>query len=408
MKNPFQSGQACGSRRLACLALLLLSPIAATWGQVAPQAGAADSIDEIVVTGSRISRTGFDAPTPTTVMDSTQINLAAAPNIGQLVTEMPMFEATNTPAATTVSSQFAGQNNLNLRGLGAVETLVLVDGRRFVPSTALGLVDTNVIPSSLVDRLEVVTGGASAAWGSDAVAGVVNIITKKNIEGFSGDFQPGISQYSDNKTFKGSLMWGTGFGDGNGHFVIAAEGDKESGVGQQTARPWASQGYNVVGNPNAGTPGQPAYLIAPNVQMSQATLGGLITSGPLMAPPSAPAARRISSTTNPAMASINWAATASAAATTKRSSFPFAAIRSTPRPITISTASMCSMRRRMPFRTPIIPTWSRRSTSEHSDQQQQCLSGHQVPHACLAADGRGTELLPAGAIQHRFRLHQYR
>jgi iron complex outermembrane receptor protein len=281
MKNVFSFGQIGGSHRRTFLGLLILAPITG-WGQTAPQAGASDALEEVVVTGSRISRTGFDAPTPTTVMDSTQINLAAAPNIGQLVTEMPMFQATNSPAATTVSSQFAGQNNLNLRGLGAVETLVLVDGRRFVPSTSLGLVDTNVIPSSLVDRLEVVTGGASAAWGSDAVAGVVNIITKKNIDGLSGDFQPGISQYSDNKTYQGSLMWGTGFGDGNGHFVIAAEGDKESGVGQQTARPWASQGYNVVGNPNGGAAGQPTYLIAPNAQMSQATLGGLITSGPLM------------------------------------------------------------------------------------------------------------------------------
>jgi iron complex outermembrane receptor protein len=281
MKNSFRCVQTRRLTRGTLTALLFLGPITATWGQVAPQAGTADSLDEVVVTGSRISRTGFDAPTPTTVMDSTQINLAAAPNVGQLVTEMPMFEATNTPAATTVSSQFAGQNNLNLRGLGPNETLVLVDGHRFVPSTSSGLIDTNVIPSSLVDRIEVVTGGASAAWGSDAVAGVVNIITKKNFDGLSGDFQPGISTYGDNKTYKGSLMWGTSFADGNGHFVIAAEGDSESGVGQQTSRPWASQGYNVVGNPNAGVTGQPTYLIAPNAQMSQATLGGLITSGPL-------------------------------------------------------------------------------------------------------------------------------
>ncbi|HEY2464471.1 MAG TPA: TonB-dependent receptor [Steroidobacteraceae bacterium] len=261
---------------------LLLSPIAAAWGQATPPPSPSDALEEVVVSASRIARTGFDAPTPTTVMDAGQISLAAAPNIGQLVTEMPMFQGTNTPSTTTVSSQFAGQNNLNLRGLGPVETLVLVDGRRFVPSTAGGLLDTNVIPSVLVDRLEVVTGGASAAWGSDAVAGVVNIITKKHFEGLSGDFQPGISTYGDNKTYRGSLIWGTSFAGGNGHFMIAGEGDSESGVGQQTSRPWASQGYNVVGNPNAGTAGQPAFLIAPNAQLSLATLGGLITNGALM------------------------------------------------------------------------------------------------------------------------------
>lgn len=262
--------------------LSILSPVGSAWAQDAkPSASSDQPLDEIVVTGSRIERSGFNAPTPTTVLDNAQIERAAAPNIGQLVNELPEFQATNTPASTTVSSQFAGQNNLNLRGLGAVETLVLVDGRRFVPSTSGGLVDTNVIPSSLIDRLEVVTGGASAAYGSDAVAGVVNIILKKDLNGFSGDFQPGISTYGDNKTYKGSLVWGTSFADGDGHFVIAGEGDKEGGVGQQTSRPWASHGYNVVGNPNQA-PGQPTFLIAPNAQLSLATLGGLITSGALM------------------------------------------------------------------------------------------------------------------------------
>lgn len=280
MKDLHRRERACGLARFGLPTLLLLSPVIPAWGQIAPQPTASDALEEVVVSASRIARTGFDAPTPTTVMDSSQISLAAAPNIGQLVTEMPMFAATNTPSTTTVSSQFAGQNNLNLRGLGPVETLVLVDGRRFVPSTAGGLLDTNVIPSVLVDRLEVVTGGASAAWGSDAVAGVVNIITKKNVEGLSGDFQPGISTYGDNKTYRGSLIWGTSFADGNGHFMIAGEGDSESGVGQQTSRPWAAQGYNVVGNPNAG-PGQPTLLVAPNAQLSLVTLGGLITSGVL-------------------------------------------------------------------------------------------------------------------------------
>jgi iron complex outermembrane receptor protein len=266
------------------LALSLVVPVGSAWAQdakLAAPAPADQSLEEIVVTGSRIERSGFDAPTPTTVLDNAEIQRAAAPNIGQLVNELPVFQQTNTPASTTVSSQYAGQNNLNLRGLGAQETLVLVDGRRFVPSTSGGLVDTNVIPSSLIDRLEVVTGGASAAYGSDAVAGVVNIILKKDFDGFSGDFQPGISTYSDNKTYKGSLVWGTSFANGDGHFVIAGEGDKETGVGQQTSRPWASQGYNVVGNPNQG-PGQPIFLIAPNAQFSQATLGGLVTSGALM------------------------------------------------------------------------------------------------------------------------------
>src|ERR1700729_2100601 len=183
------------ARSAVLIAISTLSPAVpmTAWSQEATKPAAADQgLEEVVVTGSRIERTGFDAPTPTTTLDNAEIQRAAAPNIGQLVNELPVFQQTNTPASTTVSSQYAGQNNLNLRGLGAQETLVLVDGRRFVPSTSGGLVDTNVIPSSLIDRLEVVTGGASAAYGSDAVAGGGNIILKKDLNGFSGDFQPGI------------------------------------------------------------------------------------------------------------------------------------------------------------------------------------------------------------------------
>lgn len=264
-----------------CIALGVMNSAGA---QTPPQPAAAPApeLQDVVVTGTRIARTGFDAPTPTTVMDTHTIDLVAAPTIGQLLADMPMFEATNTPATTTVSSQYAGQNNLNLRGLGTEETLVLVDGRRFVPSTSGGLIDTNVIPSSLISRVEVVTGGASAAYGSNAVAGVVNIILKKDLDGIFGDIQGGVSERDDNKTAKGSLGWGTSFAAGQGHFVIVAEGDNEQGVGLQTTRSWASQGYNIVGNPNySPTNGQPTYLIAPNAQLATATPGGLIVSGPL-------------------------------------------------------------------------------------------------------------------------------
>ncbi len=241
---------------------------------------AAAQIDEVVVTATRVARTGFTAPTPTTQVGALELQKAAATNVADQLNKVPSFRASSTPASTSHITQNAGGNFLDLRGLGATRTLVLVDGHRFVPTTASGLVDINVIPTGLIDRVDVVTGGASAAWGSDAVAGVVNLILKRNLTGLQGEASVGATERGDGQEYRLSLAGGTGFADGRGHFMAAAESANSDGVGSN--RDWFHKHYANIANPAyVKGNGQPQNLILPDVGVSVATLGGLITSGPL-------------------------------------------------------------------------------------------------------------------------------
>jgi iron complex outermembrane recepter protein len=266
MQRTHSPGSSTGLRSgVALLALILALPAVAQSNPPAPAEGA--SPEDIIVTGSRISRSGFEAPTPTTVLNSDDIAKTSATNVGQIVNAIPAFVGVNTPTGSAFTSNRAGGSFLNLRGLGDNRTLVLVNGRRFVPSTAEATLDTNVIPSGLIDRIDVVTGGASAAYGSDAVAGVVNIVLKRELDGFQGEIQSGLSAQGDNQTLRGALAWGAKWGGGRGNFLIAVEGERNKGVGLQTSRDWARGGFGIVGNPGAG----PTEIFAPT--------GGLILSG---------------------------------------------------------------------------------------------------------------------------------
>lgn len=175
---------------------------------------ASAAVEEVVVTGSRLGISGFTAPTPVTSMSSEQIQKRAPGTIADVLNQIPSFQATNTPNTSGVTSRTGGVVTANLRNLnsnnatGATRTLVLVDGRRFVPSDTNGIVDLKQIPTLLIDRVEVVTGGASAAWGSDAVAGVVNLILKRNLEGVQGAVQYGQSEVGDNEETRVSLAGG--------------------------------------------------------------------------------------------------------------------------------------------------------------------------------------------------------
>lgn len=137
---------------------------------------AADGGD-VVVTGSRIVRNGNSAPTPVTVLSAADIAQRSPSNVADYVNQLPAMGQGNTPRSTTVyANATGGANQLNARGLGVTRTLVLLDGRRVVGSGVSPAVDVNMLPQNLIQRVDVVTGGASAAYGSDAVAGVVNFI----------------------------------------------------------------------------------------------------------------------------------------------------------------------------------------------------------------------------------------
>lgn len=239
-------------------------------------------LQQVVVTATRVERKGFSAPTPTTVIGEEAIAANAPTNIANYLNEIPSFAASVTPATAvaSISPGTSGINALNLRALGPNRTLVLLDGRRVAPSSLTDWVDINEIPQELVQRVDVVTGGASADWGSDAVAGVVNFVLDKNFTGVKGTVQAGATTYGDDGNYKASLAAGTGFLNDRGHVVFSVEDAYESGI-HGVPRSWYN-GSKIFFNPTY-TPGsgQPQLLASPDTGFATATPGGIITSGPL-------------------------------------------------------------------------------------------------------------------------------
>ena len=242
------------------------------------QAPPADS--DIVVTGSRVLRNGFRSPTPLTVLSEEEIeNTSPTNNIADFVNQQPVFAASIRPSNSRLelSNGIAGINALNLRSLGTVRTLVLVDGRRSVGSTANGVVDINTIPQALVERVEVVTGGASAAYGSDAVAGVTNFILNKKYDGIKISADTGITDKGDGFNYSADIAGGFGFADNRARLIVAAEIAHTDGI-FEVDRDWNHTGFVRIQNPlwsaNATVP---RYLFRREVGQANSTPGGLIT-----------------------------------------------------------------------------------------------------------------------------------
>ncbi len=277
------------SPRRWALATVSVAALAASAGaaqaQVATAAAAApaaeSSLEEVVVTGSRVARDGYSAPTPVNVLGTEEIKAAAAANIADFVNTLPSVAGSATAANSSggLSNGVAGISALNLRALGTGRTLVLLDGQRSVASAATGQVDTNTFPQSLISRVEVVTGGASSAYGSDAIGGVVNFILDKEYTGIKATAEYGETTYGDNDNWKLNFTFGKGFADGRGHVLFSAERVRQDGI-HYTARDWNTKGHFAVRNPNTAA-GQPFYIVSDNVGISTYTPGGLITAGPL-------------------------------------------------------------------------------------------------------------------------------
>jgi len=255
--------------------------------------GGADT--DIIVTGTRLAASGFNTPVPVTVLGSDQIQRRGTTNISQLLNEIPSFRPQSTPTTSAIFISNLGASVADLRGLGGNRTLVLIDGRRVVASTVQGgsftpanAVDLNLVPTSLLARAEVVTGGASAAYGSDAVAGVTNLIIARDLQGLRGTMQYGQSERKDGQEFFGSLAYGARFADGRGRFVIGADFVLNDGMGDCYSRDWCALGYNTVSNPfRPGSTterviaGQPATVILPRTITATSSFGGLVVAGPL-------------------------------------------------------------------------------------------------------------------------------
>src|SRR5258708_4700880 len=177
----------------------------------AEETASGNAVDEVVITGSRLVANGNQAPTPVTVMDTKTLQLSAPSNIPDGLNQLPQFSGSRSDSASsglTAITPSAG-NYLNLRNLGFVRSLILLDGQRVPPTSFEGIVDTNLLPEALVQRVDVVTAGASAAYGSDAVTGVVNFILDKHFNGLKASVQGGISQYADRNSYRTPLAGGT-------------------------------------------------------------------------------------------------------------------------------------------------------------------------------------------------------
>ena len=241
----------------------------------------ANAVEAVVVTGSRL-QTGFQAPTPVTVVGQAQMEQRAPADVYDIVRDLPSFRPSAGPSNSSYGIQGASQANLDLRGLGSARTLVLIDGKRHVPTDDSSNFDTNMIPSSMIDRTEVVTGGASAAYGSDAVAGVVNFIINTKLNGVKADLNYGESQHSDNQTTQISAAAGFAFMGGRGHFELGGDKTVDKGTDDfWKARDWGALEPGVVSMPTTRAAGLPANIVSNYAELDQFTAGGLIASGPL-------------------------------------------------------------------------------------------------------------------------------
>lgn len=255
----------------------------------ADQAGqTAQASRDIVVTGSRITSSGFNAPTPTQTLGTAEIAKNAEPNIFTTVAELPSLQGSTGPTTNTnsTSSGMQGLSSFSLRGLGTIRTLTLLDGQRVVGANVTGVPDISLFPQLLIQRVDVVTGGASASYGSDAVGGVVNFITNKHFEGFKANVEGGITTYGDDGQYLIQAAAGHSFLDGKLHVEVSGEFDHEDGVGSGGFGEQAADGrqwYRATTFINRGVTndGSPQYLVRNDAQAYQYTKYGLISNGPL-------------------------------------------------------------------------------------------------------------------------------
>jgi iron complex outermembrane receptor protein len=239
------------------------------------------TLEQIVITGSRVIVNGNNSPTPVTVVSTETLQDIHPTTIIDALNDLPVFIGSRSQQSNPVGSGIAGAGNpaaneLSLRNLGPLRTLVLFDGQRVAPSTITNIVDADIIPEMLIQRVDVVTGGVSAVYGSDAVVGVVNFIPDHDFNGLKLEAQGSESNYGDNQSWKAGVAVGTRLFDGRGHIEASYQHYRDAGILDRWSRSW-NQKWAVEGTGTAASP----YVLASNVRNNSATFGGLITSGAL-------------------------------------------------------------------------------------------------------------------------------
>ncbi|MBJ7440126.1 MAG: TonB-dependent receptor [Sphingopyxis sp.] len=200
-----------------------------------PDAGA------IIVTGSRIARETYDTPAPTIGVSNEDLVESGDSELSETLADLPQLSSSLNDASVTGNTQNSGLSSIQLRNLGDNRTLVLIDGRRTVSNSGIGnRVSLSTIPSDFIDRVEIITGGTSSVYGSDAVAGVVNIITESREQGLKLRARTGITEDGDGQELTLGATFGTRFADRRGYFLISGTYDRDWGI-RATDREWATR-----------------------------------------------------------------------------------------------------------------------------------------------------------------------
>ena len=268
-----------------CAGASLLALSVAGHAQEAAAPAAADEApasEQIVVTGSRIQKQGYSAPTPLTVLNAEELTRKAPSNVPDALNQLPQFQGSinQNMQADTGASKVRSGNYLDIRALGPQRVLILMNGRRVPPTSSNGATDANLIPQMLIRRVEVVTGGASAAYGSDAVSGVVNFVLDDQFKGLKINAQSGVSTYHDDASYKFGVAAGHGFMDDRAHVLLSAEYYHSDGITDRSSRA-TSSGESTLSGMTYGGFGTVAapYVHVANARNNASSYGGLINAG---------------------------------------------------------------------------------------------------------------------------------
>ncbi|MFC6621271.1 TonB-dependent receptor domain-containing protein [Novosphingobium panipatense] len=272
-----------GAAGLSALALMCGTAYAQ---DAAPETAPADAGEAIVVTGSRIAVPNLQSANPVAILTGEQVFSSGNLSVGDQLNELPQLRSNYSQANSTRFLGTRGLNLLDLRGLGTSRTLVLVNGRRHVGSDVLVnavSVDVNTIPADLIERVDIVTGGASAVYGSDAISGVVNFILKDDFDGVSVRGQNGISNYGDAGKQFVSVVAGKNFSEGRGNITLAAEYSHSDDFyasgrpGLRNNRGWVTTDTDPGGTPN-GSDGVFDRTFYNDIRSATISLGGMVAA----------------------------------------------------------------------------------------------------------------------------------
>jgi iron complex outermembrane recepter protein len=243
---------------------------------------ASDQLESVVVTGSRLAPLGFREPTPVTVVGAEEIKLSGTVNIEQLLGDSPQFVGSQNNGATA-NTVPGGTATLNLRGFGAQRNLVLVNGRRFAISGPDETTDINTIPAALIQRTEIVTGGSSAVYGSDAITGVVNFIMRDDFEGVELNAQDGFDQHTRTQVYNLDITGGGKFAEGRGNVVVSANFLNRGAISRGDRGDWAfdslSDGCVTPASSNRSHAGVPVAISSGSTCAAAGGVPGLIAGG---------------------------------------------------------------------------------------------------------------------------------